>query len=63
MPHTTSALQVPSAGAPFVATTIERRDLRDDDHAALYHALPPGRAKLWLNRMDHAAIYLFIGRP
>ncbi|MFN8045552.1 MAG: NAD(P)-dependent alcohol dehydrogenase [Dermatophilaceae bacterium] len=31
MPHTTSALQVPSAGAPFVATTIERRDLRDDD--------------------------------
>ena len=25
-----------------------------------YHALPPGRAKLWLNRMDHAAIYLFI---
>jgi hemolysin III len=28
--------------------------------SALYHALPPGRAKLWLNRMDHAAIYLFI---
>ena len=28
--------------------------------SALYHALPPGRAKLWLNRLDHAAIYLFI---
>jgi uncharacterized zinc-type alcohol dehydrogenase-like protein len=31
MPHTTKVLQVPSAGAPFVATTIERRDLRDED--------------------------------
>ena len=31
MPHTTNVLQVTSAGAPFVATTIERRDLRDDD--------------------------------
>ncbi len=28
--------------------------------SALYHALPPGRAKRWLNRLDHAAIYLFI---
>ena len=28
--------------------------------SALYHALPPGRAKVWLNRLDHAAIYLFI---
>jgi hemolysin III len=26
----------------------------------LYHALPAGRSKLWLNRLDHAAIYLFI---
>ncbi|HEX2010745.1 MAG TPA: hemolysin III family protein [Roseateles sp.] len=26
----------------------------------LYHAVPQGRAKLWLNRLDHAAIYLFI---
>ena len=26
----------------------------------LYHALPTGRAKVWLNRLDHAAIYLFI---
>ena len=25
-----------------------------------YHALPAGRAKTWLNRCDHAAIYLFI---
>ena len=31
MPHTTNVLQVTSAGAPFIATTIERRDLRDDD--------------------------------
>jgi hemolysin III len=28
--------------------------------SALYHALPAGRAKHWLNRLDHAAIYLFI---
>lgn len=25
-----------------------------------YHALPPGRAKQWLLKLDHAAIYLFI---
>jgi uncharacterized zinc-type alcohol dehydrogenase-like protein len=31
MPHTTEALVVPSAGAPFRAEQIERRDLRDDD--------------------------------
>ena len=28
--------------------------------STLYHALPTGRAKVWLNRLDHAAIYLFI---
>lgn len=28
--------------------------------SALYHALPAGRAKAWLNRLDHAAIYVFI---
>lgn len=28
--------------------------------STVYHALPAGRAKAWLNRMDHAAIYLFI---
>jgi hemolysin III len=28
--------------------------------SALYHALPAGRAKQWFNRMDHAAIYVFI---
>lgn len=28
--------------------------------SALYHALPAGRAKAWFNRLDHAAIYLFI---
>ena len=28
--------------------------------SALYHALPEGRAKSWVNRLDHAAIYLFI---
>ncbi len=26
----------------------------------LYHALPAGRAKAWFNRLDHAAIYVFI---
>jgi hemolysin III len=28
--------------------------------STLYHALPAGRAKRWFNRLDHAAIYLFI---
>lgn len=28
--------------------------------STLYHAAPPGRAKTWLQRLDHAAIYLFI---
>lgn len=28
--------------------------------SALYHALPSGRVKRWCNRLDHAAIYLFI---
>lgn len=28
--------------------------------STLYHALPASRAKAWLNRFDHAAIYLFI---
>jgi hemolysin III len=26
----------------------------------VYHALPPGRAKRWAHRCDHAAIFLFI---
>ena len=26
----------------------------------LYHALPRGRGKVWLNRLDHASIFLFI---
>jgi hemolysin III len=28
--------------------------------STLYHALPPGRAKRWFNRFDHASIYLLI---
>ncbi len=28
--------------------------------SALFHALPPGRAKLWARSIDHAAIYLLI---
>lgn len=28
--------------------------------SALYHALPPGTAKRWFNRLDHSAIYVFI---
>jgi len=28
--------------------------------STLYHALPPGRAKGWFNKLDHAAIFLFI---
>ncbi len=28
--------------------------------SAVYHALPPGRAKLWARAIDHAAIFVFI---
>ena len=28
--------------------------------SALYHAVPQSRVKAWLNRLDHAAIYVFI---
>lgn len=28
--------------------------------STLYHALPHNRAKAWMNRLDHAAIYVFI---
>jgi len=28
--------------------------------STLYHALPPGRAKHWFNRLDHASIFVFI---
>lgn len=28
--------------------------------SAVYHALPPGQAKAWFNRLDHAAIFIFI---
>jgi hemolysin III len=28
--------------------------------SALYHALPAGAAKVWFNRLDHAAIYVLI---
>jgi hemolysin III len=28
--------------------------------STLYHAARPGRFKAWMNRLDHAAIYLFI---
>jgi hemolysin III len=28
--------------------------------STLYHALPAGRGKQWLNRFDHAAIFVFI---
>lgn len=28
--------------------------------SAVYHALPPGRAKLWGRAVDHAAIFIFI---
>ncbi len=28
--------------------------------STVYHALPVGRAKHWFNRLDHAAIFLFI---
>lgn len=47
------------AAAVFAATAILLYGI-----SALYHALPAslagGRAKAWLNRLDHAAIYVFI---
>ena len=39
----------------FVATMVLQYGA-----SALYHALPPGRAKRWARAADHAAIYLFI---
>lgn len=43
------------AAAVFAATMILLYGV-----STLYHALPEGRAKAWLLRMDHAAIYVFI---
>jgi len=43
-------------GATLFATTM----LLLYGVSTLYHALPPGRAKRWFNRLDHAAIYVFI---
>jgi hemolysin III len=43
-------------GATLFATTM----LLLYGISTLYHALPPGRAKRWFNRLDHAAIYVFI---
>ncbi len=43
------------AAAVFAATMILLYSV-----STLYHALPAGRAKAWLLRMDHAAIYVFI---
>lgn len=39
----------------FVATMVLQYGA-----STLYHALPPGRAKLWARALDHAAIYVFI---
>lgn len=43
------------AMAIFVATMALQYGI-----SALYHALPPGRAKSWAHAVDHATIYLFI---
>lgn len=43
------------AASVFAATMILLYSI-----SALYHALPTSRAKTWLNRLDHAAIYVFI---
>lgn len=43
------------AASVFAATMILLYSI-----SALYHALPASRAKVWLNRLDHAAIYVFI---
>jgi len=49
-----AALNVVAAGV-FSATMILLYLV-----STLYHALPAGQAKVWLNRLDHAAIYVFI---
>jgi hemolysin III len=43
------------AAAVFAATMILLYGT-----SALYHALPQGAAKAWFQRLDHAAIYVFI---
>ncbi|MBP6764271.1 MAG: hemolysin III family protein [Rubrivivax sp.] len=52
--HTGTAANVVAA-ALFASTMIVLYGV-----STLYHALPAGRAKHWLQRLDHAAIYLFI---
>lgn len=49
-----SAIDVVAAGV-FGATAIVLYGV-----STLYHALPSGGAKRWFQRLDHAAIYLFI---
>jgi len=49
-----TVLDVVAAGV-FVGTMILLYGV-----STLYHALPDSPAKSWLNRLDHAAIYLFI---
>ncbi len=44
-----------TAAAVFTATMMLLYGI-----STLYHALPAGRAKHWFNRLDHAAIYVFI---
>jgi hemolysin III len=44
-----------AAMALFVATMVLQYGA-----SALYHALAPGRTKLWARALDHAAIYLLI---
>lgn len=44
-----------TAAAVFTATMVLLYGT-----STLYHALPPGAAKRWFNRLDHAAIYVFI---
>ncbi len=43
------------AASVFAATAILLYGI-----SMMYHALPQGAAKRWFNRMDHAAIYVFI---
>ena len=52
--HTGTAANVVAA-ALFASTMILLYGV-----STLYHALPAGRGKRWLQRLDHAAIYLFI---
>jgi hemolysin III len=55
-----SALRQDDAAAVVAASVFGGTMILLYGVSTLYHAVPAGRHKVWLNRLDHASIYLFI---